>query len=478
MRPPLAGTNPGKVTTVLGTDTIAALSTPPGESGIAVVRMVGPEALSILTLILKNPSPALVDNEWEHRRIYHGHLVDRDGEVVDEVMCAVMCAPNSYTGEDTVEVSCHGSSIVVTRALDVLFNAGARPAEAGEFTRRAFLNGKIDLIQAEAVADLIHARSELARKVAQRQLAGSVSERIAILADEILRLLGEVEANIDFIEEGIETLDVPAAEAMITRQQAEVARFLESASMSRPLREGYRVVFAGAVNAGKSSLFNRIVGEHRAIVTTIPGTTRDILRESVVLDGLIYTFEDTAGIRGETGDEIETIGMGKATDAVRSADVVLFVFDHTETTAPSVASAFPDLDPGRCVFVANKSDLPIADGVATISGIPEGAPVVSVSARTGDGISELTRVLAEKVGARRVSQMAMDSVILNSRLAGLMREAAERLDVLSEGLQEGRPFELLAVDAREVLARYEEAVGRRFRDDLLDVIFSRFCIGK
>lgn len=458
--------------------TIAALSTPPGESGIAVVRMTGPEALTILATILLRPSPALVKGEWEHRRIYHGHLVDRDAEVVDEVMCAVMREPNTYTGEHTVEVSCHGGTQVVTRVLEVMFAAGARPAEPGEFTRRAFLNGKIDLIQAEAVADLIHARSELQRRVAQRQLAGSISERIAALADAILGLLGEIEANIDFIEEGIETLNIPAAQAMLRAQREEIGRFLESAPVSRPFRDGYRVVLAGAVNAGKSSLFNRIVGEHRAIVTGTPGTTRDVLRESVVLGGLIYTFEDTAGIRGDTGDEVEAIGMGRAAAAAKAADVVLFVLDRTVVPDAAVMQAFRRLDPKRTVFVANKTDLPAARSIDSMYDLQPDVPVVPVSALTGEGIPELMRELAVRVGAAQVSRMAMDSVILNARLVALMRTASDRVATLLEGLEVGRPLELLAVDAREVLARYEEAAGRRFSEDLLDVIFSRFCIGK
>ena len=458
--------------------TIAALSTPPGESGIAVVRMTGPAALTILAGMLRKPSPPPVDGEWEHRRIYHGYLVDRDDDVIDEVMCAVMLGPNTYTGEDTVELSCHGGTQVVTRALEALFDAGARPAEAGEFTRRAFLNGKIDLIQAEAVADLIHARSELQRRVAQKQLGGSVSERISSLADQILALLGEIEANIDFIEEGIETVDVQAARRMLEKQREEIARFLESAPLSRPLRDGYRVVLAGPVNAGKSSLFNRIVGEHRAIVAVTPGTTRDVLRESVALEGLVYTFEDTAGIRGEAGDEVEAIGMGRATQAATTADIVLFVIDRTAQLDAAVSRWLRDVDPTRTVLVLNKSDLSAARRIASIDGIRSDLEVVDVSAVSGEGIPELIAAIVHKVGAEEVSRMAMDRVILNARLVGLMQTAAGHLETLLGGLDSGRPLELLAVDAREVLSCYEEAAGRRYRDDLLDVIFSRFCIGK
>ncbi|NIM22657.1 MAG: hypothetical protein GTN64_09645, partial [Candidatus Latescibacteria bacterium] len=268
--------------------TIAALSTPPGESGMAIVRMSGDEALHILSKIFRSKSGGSYSGEWEHRRIYHGMLVGAGEEPVDEVMCAIMRAPESYTGEDTVEVTCHGGPLIIEKILDTILARGARVAEPGEFTKRAFLNGKLDLIQAEAVCDLIHAKSELQRKVANEQLAGNLSKRIQRLADETLELLGLVEANIDFIEEDIDTIDVPAAVELLERQRRAIGELLERASLGRPFREGYKVVIAGPVNAGKSSLFNWVVGEQRAIVTEIPGTTRDVLREPLVIEGLVF----------------------------------------------------------------------------------------------------------------------------------------------------------------------------------------------
>ncbi len=457
--------------------TITALSTPPGESGLAVVRLSGDEACSIAGELFRTPSGER-NTEWGHRRLYHGHIVSGNGDTIDEVVVGVFRGPESYTGEDVVEISCHGGMVSVARLLDALYAAGARPAEPGEFTKRAFLGGKMDLIQAEAVADVIHARSELQQRVAQRQLEGGLSEQIGGLADEMLGLLAEIEANIDFIEEGIDTLDMPASIALVERQIALLDSLLESAPLTRPFRDGYQVVIAGRVNAGKSRLFNRLAGENRAIVTDVPGTTRDVLREPVVLDGLLFVLQDTAGLRDAAGDRVEEIGMNLAADAVRSADVVLFVVDASEKPAPEVADRMGSLDNSRSILVLNKTDLPRSDEIHNIMRSIDGVSSVEVSAQTGDGLDELRRLLVETVGGEALSRMARERFVLNNRLVGLLHEARERAGVLRAGLSERRPLELLAAEARDVLGRYEEATGRKYTDELLDVIFSRFCLGK
>lgn len=459
-------------------DTIAALSTPPGQSGIAVVRMSGAFSLDILERLFQQMSGHAFPGDWEHRRLYHGRLLDPRGVAVDDVMCAVMRAPETYTGEDVVEISCHGGPVVVARTLEALFDAGARPAGPGEFTRRAFLNGKMDLIQAEAVADLIHARSELQREVAHRQLAGGLSKRIGGLADEALSLLGEIEANIDFIEEGIEALDRSAARAVLARQRAALAEMLGGAALAGPFREGFRVVMAGPVNAGKSSLFNRLLGEERAIVTEIPGTTRDVLREPIILGGLLFLLQDTAGLRQPTGDRVESIGMGLAADAARTADVVVFVVDRSAAPDPALERAVGSLDPSRAILVLNKADLAPHPGVSTLEDLGSGLECVTLSARRGEGLDRLEASLVARVGGEDLVRVARERVVVNARLAALLRRAQAQTDRLDAGLRDGHPLEILAVEARELLSAYEEATGRSYREDLLDVIFSRFCIGK
>jgi len=456
------------------TDTIAALATPSGESGIAVVRVSGEGALAALSRVLRTPAGRPFPDAWEHRRLYHGRFVAPDETPLDDVMAAVMRAPESYTGEDVVEVSCHGGGAVVARVLETLYAHDVRPAEPGEFTRWAFLNGKMDLIQAEAVADLIHARTEVQRSVAERQLRGALSERMGALATRMTEILAEIEANIDFIEEGIDAFDAPRALATIGHQLGEIDDLLGSAAFARPLRDGFRVVIAGPVNAGKSSLFNRLLGDGRAIVTDIPGTTRDVLRESISIDGIPFVIHDTAGLREAGSDRVEAIGIERARGAVLDADVIVFVVDGSEAPAPDVRRALGHLDAARALVVVNKSDLPPhADVTAMID-----RPVIAVSAETGAGVDELKRALLATVRSETLARMARERVILNARLVSLLESVRGPLAELGRAVRDREALEILAARAREVLAYYEEATGRRYSDDLLDVIFSRFCIGK
>jgi tRNA modification GTPase len=467
------------VTVSEGKHTIVALSTPPGESGIAVIRMSGPGSIEVLTEVYRTARGACRDaDSWEHRRLYPGRVVDKREEPIDDVMCAVMLAPDSYTGEDVVEISCHGGAQVITELLGLLYASGAHPAGPGEFTKRAFLNGKMDLIQAEAVADLIHARSDLQRRVAHEQLAGGLSRRIGDLADQILGLLGVIEANIDFIEEDIDTLDRDSAAALLDEQRDELDNLLASAPLSRPFREGYRVAVAGPVNAGKSSLFNRLVGERRAIVTEIAGTTRDVLREPVVIEGLLFVFHDTAGLRRESEDPIEAIGMDLANEAVRSADLVLFVVDASEPAGRALIEKTHELDRSNALFVLNKIDLPQSDAAATLQGSHPQATFVPVSAETGEGIEDVRRAMVRAAAGDGLDRVARERVVLNSRLVSLLERARERVGALRTQLESGNHLEILALEARAALSLYEEATGRRYQPDLLDVIFSRFCIGK
>jgi tRNA modification GTPase len=458
--------------------TIAALSTPPGESGIAVVRVSGPTSLGLLHDVFRTMHGETFDDGWEHRRLYHGLLVGAGDEPIDEVMCAVMRAPETYTGEDVVEISCHGGISIVSAVLERLYICGARPAEPGEFTRRAFLNGKMDLIQAEAVADLIHARSDLQRRVAHEQLSGGLSRRIDALADQILELLGIVEANIDFIEEDIDTLDRRGAVALLDEQTDGLDELLSSAPLSKPFREGYRVAIAGAVNAGKSSLFNRLVGERRAIVTEIPGTTRDVLREPVVFDGLLFLFHDTAGLRRVSGDRVETIGIDLATDAVRAADLVLFVVDASECIDEELLEKTRALERSNTLFVLNKIDLPDAGTSSTLEELHPEAPFARVSAETGEGVDSLRREIVRAVAGDELSRIARERVVLNGRLVSILQSAREKVETLRSSLESDNQLEIIALETRELLDLYEEATGRRYHADLLDVIFSRFCIGK
>jgi tRNA modification GTPase len=458
--------------------TIAALSTPPGESGVALIRMSGGDAFDILTAALRCAGRRDPSAGWEHRRLYHGVLVDEKGEPIDEVMCAVMHGPDSYTGEDTVEITCHGGMLIVNKILDILFRRGARAARPGEFTKRAFLNGKMDLIQAEAVCDLIEAKSELQRKVAHEQLAGGLSQQIQRLADEALQLLGEVEVNIDFLEEDIDAFDADNAVNVLSDQRRTLASLLKSGPLGKPFREGYKLVIAGPVNAGKSSIFNRLVGQDRAIVTEIPGTTRDILREPLVIEGLVFIVHDTAGLRMTTGDRIETIGRGLAERLTVSADLVVFVLDGSVDMSHEDAERIARLDPGRSIVVANKADLPRVLSIRALQAQYPNRRIVCLSAKTGRGIERFKDEIIDLIGKETISWIARERVVLNARLIALLESADRRLAALLEQLPADTPLEILAVEIRELLGCYEEATGKKYSENLLDRIFSRFCIGK
>jgi tRNA modification GTPase len=457
--------------------TVAALSTPAGESGIAVIRLSGAEALGILSSVYRTMSGAPHTGAWEHRRVYHGVVRGRGAEIIDEVVCAVTRGPESYTGEDTAEISCHGSTLLVSRILEALFENGARPAPPGEFTKRAFLNGKLDLIQAEAVADLIHSRSDLQQKVAREQLSGALSRRINELAAEMLDLLGIIEANIDFIEEGIDTIDYRAAAALVGAHKRRLRELLASAPLTRPFREGYRVGIAGPVNAGKSSLFNRMIGENRAIVTEVPGTTRDVLREPIVLDGMLFILQDTAGLRGTT-DLIESIGITRAETTVEEADAVLFVLDSSEPLSADANARLARLDTKKTLVVINKIDLPAAVTADRLRAARPDVPVLAVSAETGEGVGDLMRALLRHAADEGLAWIARERVVLNARITSLLGSALERLEAVESGLEKRAPLEILAFDTRDVLSCYESATGKRYTEDLLNMIFSRICIGK
>jgi tRNA modification GTPase len=455
--------------------TIAALATPAGESGLAVIRVSGPGAIDVLSSIVTVNGKRRSPDAWKHRRTYHGEVVSADGEVVDDVICAVARAPESYTGEDAVELSCHGNTLLVSRILELMYANGARAADAGEFTKRAFLNGKMDLIQAEAVADLIHARSELQRKVAREQLAGRLSERIHALADDVLGILGVVEANIDFIEEDIDTLDVEATLDRLAAHRQALDGLLENSGLARPFHEGYRVAIAGPVNAGKSSLFNTIVGASRAIVTEVPGTTRDVLREALSLDGLLFMFQDTAGLRG-TEDRVERMGVDRAREALGQADIILYVVDGSAAPPPEWSTELALLPVDETLIVVNKSDLDAHSGWAF--GDFPAAQIIHTSAVEGSGLDVLRKSLVARVGVDRLNWIARERIVLNARLIADLGEARRRIDALIGKFRERAPLEILAIEAREALHVYESATGRRYSDGLLDTIFARFCIGK
>lgn len=455
--------------------TICAISTPPGQSGIGIVRLSGPEALQIAErfFIATNGRPL-----WQQpsHRLIHGRIEKR-GAFIDEVLVSVMRAPHSYTTEDVVEINCHGGIVAVRQTLDLMLEAGARLAGPGEFTKRAFLGGRIDLAQAEAVADLISSKTSAGLRAAANQLQGKLSGRIAALRERLADCIARVEATIDFPEDEVPQVAGANVLSIVGELTAEIDGLLENAEGGKLYREGISTVIVGKTNVGKSSILNAILNEPRAIVTREPGTTRDIIVESVDLHGIALRLCDTAGIR-EPGCEVERLGIERSERAIEEADLALLVLDSSEPLCSDDVRIMERLQEApNVIVVANKSDLaPNADLAAVAERFP-GRKVVRTSATEGTGIKELEEAIFEEVTNGAV--VAPEEIVLSRlRHRRALQEARAALGRASEALEQKLSLEFAAIDLKEALDKVGEIVGAVVTDDLLDRIFSEFCIGK
>jgi len=442
----------------LSSDTIAAIATPLGEGAIAMIRISGPDSFSLVSRIFK---PAGTLKSLIPRRATYGDI--RDGsEVLDQVLVTLFPAPASFSGEDMAEITCHGGILLTARILESVLRYGARPADAGEFSQRAFFNGKIDLTQAEAIMDIIRARTPPALRAAALQLSGRLGNEILHLRDAVLEIVAHLEAWIDFPEEGI---DPASGRVLVSKINAALERtknLLSTADEGRVLREGIRVAIVGLPNAGKSSLLNRLLGMDRAIVSEIPGTTRDTIEESACLRGILFRLTDTAGLR-ETADPVEREGVARSGRAMESADLILRVFDAQAERPPERLTE-------REILVANKSDL-----------LPKAAnqhlDAISVSSLTGEGFEALLDAMTDAGGAKHLA--TGDSLAaINSRHKVLLESAASSLQAATQLVQSSAPPELSAIELRSALDALGRIVGATDTEDILGEIFGRFCIGK
>ena len=452
-------------------ETIAAVATPVGEGGLAVIRLSGPQALAVAdrSFVPTGQGAARPSTAPTHT-IHYGHI-QRHGQVIDEVLLSVLRAPRTFTREDTVEISCHGGILTAKMVLDTVLENGARLAEPGEFTKRAFLNGRIDLAQAEAVADVIHARTELALFAANEQLAGKLSQRINLLRDDLMAALAHIEAHIDFPDEDIQP---DTRERLINRLQAGLSQtdqLLHTANEGQILRRGIRAAIVGRPNAGKSSLLNQLLGHERAIVSPIPGTTRDTIEETANIRGLPVVFIDTAGLRDPT-DEIEQEGVRRSRESLGRADLILHVVDLSEPLCPADTVSIQQLAGRKLLLVGNKSDLPRK------LDLPKGSPVlIEVSCTTSAGLEGLKDAIKAAVWSGEIKN-EMLQVMINSRHQDALRRARESMMRAVHGLTTGLTLELVASDLHLAVNAVGEIVGRTSVEDLLDSIFSQFCIGK
>jgi tRNA modification GTPase len=475
-------------------DTICAVATPAGEGGIGIVRLSGPRALAIAenivrlrslqTLSSTPPYTLHLADIFAPQRFFDSTSFDRrhpqpDDRVIDEGFVVFMKGPRSFTAEDVVELHCHGNSVILGRVAEACVSAGARLAQPGEFTKRAFLNGRLDLTQAEAVLDTIRAKSEAGLKIAQRQLRGELGQLVDRLRTRILGILAQVEAGIDFLEEEISFIGQQALVASLQEALHEIEVVLDTAESGRVLREGARVVIIGRPNVGKSSLLNSLVGEDRAIVTDIPGTTRDVIEESVVWSGLMITLVDTAGLR-ETTDVIEQEGIKRTKTAQEHADLILHVLDATEIADQDMQKHALDFDGRPGMVLINKSDLVDAALLTRLTLLLEECAkclVLAVSARTGSGLEELRHSIRSQLS--RLSLECSEGVVLTNvrhRLA-LERASSSIHEALIATQRELEP-EFVAMDLRGAADALGEITGVITTEEILNQIFSQFCIGK
>jgi tRNA modification GTPase len=448
------------------TTTIAAIATAVGRGAMSILRLSGPDALTIADNIFRGRE---LPSESGHKSILIGRLVDPAGEPLDRVVLLVMRGPKSYTGEDLVEITCHGGSISPRIALKRLIDEGARPAEPGEFTKRAFLNGKMDLTQAEAVCEIVQAGSERALRAAARQLEGGLSARIISIERPLLEQLALVEANIDFPEDEIDPVDLEALRDSLERAGSELGTLISHRTMGRLLREGIETVIVGRPNVGKSSLFNKLVGHDRVIVSESPGTTRDVVDAVLPIDGVLFNLHDTAGVL-EPVDRVEAAAVERTRSALDGSDVVLVVLDAAGPVDAADRDIWRRAEGKRRLTVFNKIDIEDAD-----EHLGEG-PEVRVSALEGWGMENLIHKLRE-MSEDMVADMA-DGAMANERHAACLNEARAAVDGARKALDSGMPLELIASDLRAALAALGRIKGSPAGEDLLDEIFSRFCIGK
>ena len=473
-------------------DTIVALATPSGAGAIAVIRISGQEAITIASDVFQSIHQKDITKQKSHT-LHLGHIVDGT-KILDQVLLSIFKGTNSYTGENTIEISCHGSTFIQQQIIQLLLRKGCRMAQAGEFTLRSFLNGKMDLSQAEAVADLISSDNEAAHQIAMNQMRGGFSNEIAKLREELLNFASLIELELDFAEEDVEFADRSQFNELLNRIEFVLKRLIDSFAVGNVIKNGIPVAIVGEPNVGKSTLLNALLNEERAIVSDIAGTTRDTIEDELVIDGIGFRFIDTAGIR-ETKDVVESIGIQKTFEKIEQAQVVLYLVDGLQLTAHSQLDAFineigkiQNQYPQKALIViVNKKDVIPADIVTAINDrittFQEELSIVNrklftnfISAKNNEGIEELKNALLSFVntGALRNNE----TIITNTRHYDSLLKALEEIQKVKYGMQTNLPSDLMAIDIKQALYYFGEITGQVSNDELLGNIFANFCIGK
>lgn len=455
--------------------TIAAIATAPGEAGIGIVRISGDKAIDILKKVFKPKRDIGVDRIPARTAVY-GHAIGKDGVILDEVLAIVMRKPYSYTTEDVVEIHCHGGIVPVKRIMDEVLRNGAEIAEPGEFTKRAFLNGRIDLAQAEAVIDVITSKTETGLNAALNQLEGDLSKAIRDLMDQLVSMLAHIEASIDFPEHDIEEVTVASIKGMLAEARAKAASLVESFDEGKIVRDGLRTAIIGRPNVGKSSLLNVLLKENRAIVTEVPGTTRDIIEEYLNIGGVLIRLIDTAGIR-ETEDIVERIGVERTREAISNSDLVIFVLDASSPLLQEDEEIIELINKKKVIAVLNKIDLGLKADRSRIAVLFGQENVIDMSVKDRVGIDKLEDRIKALVFHGKLS-ISKNSMVTSIRHKNLLDRALENMDKALASIDEEVPVDLVSVDIREAWRNLGAITGDTVEEDIMNEIFGKFCIGK
>ncbi|WP_404450739.1 tRNA uridine-5-carboxymethylaminomethyl(34) synthesis GTPase MnmE [Virgibacillus necropolis] len=456
------------------TDTITAISTPIGEGAIAIVRLSGPDAISISNNLFQGKNLDEVDSHT----IHYGKIIDPEtNEVAEEVMVSVMRAPKTFTREDVVEINCHGGMVSINRVLEIILSKGARLAEPGEFTKRAFLHGRIDLSQAEGVMDLIRAKTDKAMSVALKQMDGRLSALIQRLRQELLETVAHVEVNIDYPEyDDVEEMSHEMMRVKTKEVHDEIEKLLEVAKQGKILREGLATAIIGRPNVGKSSLMNTLVQENKAIVTDVPGTTRDIIEEYVNVRGVPLRLVDTAGIR-ETEDIVEKIGVERSRKVLKESDLILFVLNNNEELTIEDEKLFEAVTGLEYIVIINKTDLPAKLNLDGVKKLAEGKPIITTSLIEEEGVDELEKAIAQTFFTGEIDSGDL-TYVSNVRHIQLLKQAKESLEDAVASLEMAMPLDIIQIDVTRTWELLGEIIGDTASDSLIDQLFSQFCLGK
>lgn len=457
-------------------DTIAAISTPPGEGAISIVRLSGEQAISIADAVFQSGKKKLID--VSSHTIHYGHIFDPEKyQMMDEVMVSIMRKPKTFTREDIVEINCHGGIVVVNQILQLVLRQGARLAEPGEFTKRAFLNGRVDLSQAEAVMDLIRAKTDKAMNLAINQLDGNLSRLIRQLRQEILETLAQVEVNIDYPEyDDVEELTTRLLLEKANQVQKQIQALLQTVQQGKILREGLSTAIIGRPNVGKSSLLNHLLREEKAIVTDIAGTTRDVIEEYVNVRGVPLKLVDTAGIR-ETEDIVEKIGVERSRKALSEADLILLVLNQSESLTTEDKQLLDITSGNKRIILLNKTDLPSRINQEDLVPYLENEPALPISVLTSEGLDQLEQAIADLFFGGNTGDKDA-SYLSNTRHIALLEKAEHSLAEVIQGIESGMPVDLVQIDMTRCWDYLGEIVGDSVQDELITQLFSQFCLGK